>query len=164
MIRIYNGQNSLIKVFDHGDVFETARFFKTDYCCPSSYTGAEIFYLIVWGMVLFPQGPFLSKLVWTLTCAIAMGSVIAVLTIALVVGRLHGRTAFFACACILFLIGTGCAFLCSRIDAVMNYFGGPENTQLFFMSGIIPSVIGGLVYGWLLYSDTGQSVMARYIL
>jgi hypothetical protein len=113
-------------------------------------------------MVLFPQGPLLSKLMWTLTCGITMGCLIAVLTIVLVVGRLHGKAAFFTCAGILFLTGTGCAFLCSRIDAVMNYFGGPENTQLFIMSGIIPSVIGGLVYGWLLYSDTGQSVMARY--
>ena len=123
--------------------------------------GAELFYLIVWGVMLFPEGPFLSKLVWTSTCGIAMGSVIAVLTIVFVVERLSGNAAMFASTGIVFVVGSFCTFLCSRIDVAMNFFGGAEYTTLFIWGGLIPALIGGLIYGWLLYAEAGRSLLTR---
>ncbi len=121
----------------------------------------EVFYLIVWGVILFPEGPFLSKLVWITTCGVAMGSVIAVLTIAFVVGRLDGKAAMFASAGIVFAVGTFCTFLCSRIDVAMNLWGGAAQTTLFIWGGMIPALAGGLFYGWLLYTETGRSLLTR---
>ena len=48
-------------------------------------------------------------------------------------------------------VGSYCAWLCSRIDIRFGYFGGAENSALFILSGVIPAVFGGLLYGWLVY-------------
>jgi hypothetical protein len=103
----------------------------------------------------------LSKVVWTLTCGIAMGSVVAVLTILLVIERLSGNVAIVSSAGILFLIGSFCTLLCSRLDAALGYFGGAEHAQLFILGGTLPAMLGGLLYGWLLYSKPGGSILIR---
>ena len=123
--------------------------------------GAEFFYLFVFGVALFPDGPFIGKLIWTLTCGVAMGSVVAALTIMLVIGRLAGPPALFASGLTFAVVGIYCAFLCSAIDAKFNYFGGREHGSLFVLLGVIPAFAGGLFYGWLLYSAPGRSILQR---
>ncbi len=117
---------------------------------------AEAVYLIVWGLILFPEGSVAGKITWTLTCGIAMGSVIGAATIVLVTGRLEGVRAFWSAAIIFFTVGATCALLCSQIDARFNYFGGSEHAMLFVLSGVIPAAVGGLLYGWLLYGSSDQ--------
>lgn len=112
---------------------------------------AELVYFLVWGMVLFPAGNLAGKAVWTTTCGIAMGAVIGALTLLLVENRKSGVPAIFAATAIMTLVGSYCAWLCSRIDAKFDYFGGPENGTLFILSGIIPAIIGGLFFGWWIY-------------
>ncbi len=114
-------------------------------------TVAEVFYFFVWGIILFPTGSIIGKLVWTATCGTAMGSVVAVLTILFVENRLKGRNAIIAAAMLLALVGSFCAILCSNIDAKLGYFGGAENQGLFIWSGVIPSLLGGPIYGWIIY-------------
>ncbi|MEK6216385.1 MAG: hypothetical protein N2B03_04110, partial [Boseongicola sp.] len=87
------------------------------------------------------------------TCGIAMGSVIGAATLLLVERRASGNAAIWAGAAIVTFVGSYCAWLCSRIDAKFDYFGGPENGVLFILSGVIPAVAGGLLYGWWLYGN-----------
>ena len=122
----------------------------------------EAVYLIVFGVVLFPDGPFAGKLIWTFTCGIAMGSVAAALTIALVIGRMTARAALLASAAAFAAVGVYCSFLCLGIDAKFNYFGGPQHRDLFVYAGIIPSLAGGLLYGWLLFSESGRALVRRF--
>ena len=56
-------------------------------------TAAEIVYFTVWGLYLFPEGNVAGKLVWTLTCGIAMGLVIGALTYLCVEERFQGGEA-----------------------------------------------------------------------
>ncbi|WP_027256019.1 hypothetical protein [Leisingera aquimarina] len=112
-------------------------------------TAAEIFYLVVWGMVLFPAGDWAGKVVWTLTCGLAMGAVIGTLTLLWVEPRYAGRSALLRAALVVAVIGSYCAWLCSRIDIRFGYFGGAEESSLFILSGVIPAVLGGLFYGWI---------------
>ncbi len=112
-------------------------------------TAAEVFYLVVWGMVLFPAGDWVGKVVWTLTCGLAMGAVIGALTLLWVEPRYAGRSALLRAAFVVVVIGSYCAWLCSQIDIRFGYFGGAERTSLFILSGIIPAVVGGLFYGWI---------------
>ena len=112
---------------------------------------AELIYFLVWGMMLFPGGSLAGKAVWTATCGVAMGSVIGAATLVLVEGRATGVAAIWATAAIMAVVGSYCAWLCSRIDARFDYFGGPENGALFILSGVIPAVVGGLIYGWWIY-------------
>lgn len=123
-------------------------------------TVAELFYLFVWGFWLFPEGSWGGKTVWTLTCGLAMGAVIGSLTLLLAEPRRGNSSAFWIAASGVFIVGSYCAWLCSNIDARFNYFGGAENGLLFVVSGIIPAVLGGLFYGWLIYSPS-PSAMAR---
>lgn len=122
---------------------------------------AEVFYLIVWGFILFPGGSLAGKAVWAATCGIAMGSAIGAATLVLVEGRTSGLAAIAAAAAIMVAIGSFCAWLCSRIDAKFDYFGGPENGTLLILSGVIPAIIGGLLYGWWLYGN-GNGVDHAY--
>ena len=119
-------------------------------------TAAEIFYLIVWGMWLFPDGSWLGKLVWTLTCGLAMGSVMGALTLIWAEPRRERAAAFWIAAASVAVVGSSCAWLCSRIDARFDYFGGPEHGVLFITSGVLPALAGGLLFGWLLYRWPGS--------
>lgn len=114
-------------------------------------TGAEIVYFTVWGLFLFPEGNVLGKLVWTTTCGIAMGLVIASVTILWVEPRWRGGEAVLGAGLVMAVVGSYCAWLCSRIDAQFGYFGGTEKTALFIVSGVVPAILGGLLYGWLVY-------------
>ena len=118
-------------------------------------TAAEIFYLLVWGMWLFPDGSWPGKLVWTLTCGLAMGAVMGTLTLIWAEPRRGRAAAFWLAAASVALVGSYCAWLCSRIDARFDYFGGSEHGVLFVASGVLPALVGGLLYGWLLYGRPG---------
>ena len=122
---------------------------------------AEAFYFVVWGLYLFPEGSILGKLVWTLTCGIAMGSVIGSATIMLVVGRLEGAAALVSSALTFFVVASTCAVLCSSIDARFGYFGGAENAELFVLAGVIPGAFGAIVYALLLFSAPGRGILQR---
>ncbi len=124
---------------------------KPVYIATAMTLAAEAVYLVVWGLFLFPEGSFFGKLLWTLTCGLVMGIVIGVTTILLLAIQKHFITRFLSAALSMSLLGSYCAFLCGKIDMNYNYFGGSENPELFLMSGVIPSVFGGLLYGWILY-------------
>lgn len=117
---------------------------------------AELFYFIVWGLVLFPGGSVFNKAIWTLTCGIGMGAVIGAIVLVLVEGKAMGRAAIFQAAIAMFAVGAYCGLLCSGIDASFNYFGGADNTVLFVAASVFPAAVGGVLFGWLLYG-TAQS-------
>ncbi|UWR09558.1 hypothetical protein [Ruegeria sp. B32] len=120
-------------------------------------TLAEVFYLVVWGMVLFPQGSLAGKAMWTLTCGVAMGAVIGAATLVAIEPRYSGTAGLWRAALIVTVVGSYCALLCSRIDARFGYFGGSEHAGLFIASGVVPAIAGGVFYGWLLYGwNTAQ--------
>jgi len=112
---------------------------------------AEIVYFLLWGIVLFPGGSLAGKAVWTATCGIAMGAVVGAATLLLVEGRASGLAAIGAAAGIMAAVGSYCGWLCSRIDARFDYFGGTENVELFIWSSVIPAIGGGLIFGWWIY-------------
>ena len=114
---------------------------------------AELIYFTVWGLWLFPEGNLISKITWTMTCGVAMGAVIALATLILVEGNLQDAKAILAAAGIVALVGTFCAILYSQIDHSFNYFGGKTHTLMFILSGVIPAIVGGILYGWVLYSS-----------
>lgn len=116
--------------------------------------GAEVFYLIVFGMFLYPAGSLPAKIVWTTTCGIAMGAVIGLAVLLLAESRKSAAQRFWITAAAMTVVGTYCAWLCSRIDAAFNYFGGAENASLFILSGVIPAIVGGALYGWIIQAGT----------
>jgi hypothetical protein len=137
------------------------QFLRPVYLALLFTVGAELFYFIVWGIVLFPEGNLIAKFGWTMICGIAMGCVISVFTLLFVVGRLSGLNAVLLSALGMAIVGSSCGFLCSRIDATYNYFGGAEHAALFIWGGVIPAVLGGLLYGWVLFSRQGRRLLEK---
>ncbi|MBT3490886.1 MAG: hypothetical protein HOA08_09520 [Rhodospirillaceae bacterium] len=111
----------------------------------------EASYFVVWGLLLYPDGSLFGKLVWVLTCSIGMGAVIGVATQILVSKSAGARTGIMIAATVMAVVGIFCTLVCSRIDVHFNYFGGADNARLFVLSGIVPAIFGGLIYGRLLY-------------
>ena len=120
-------------------------------------TAAEIVYFTVWGLYLFPEGNVAGKLVWTMTCGLAMGLVIGALTYLWVEERFQGGEAVWGAALVMAAVGSYCAWLCSKVDAHLGFFGGDENATLFILSGVIPAILGGLLYGWLVYGKSAKA-------
>lgn len=118
--------------------------------------GAEAVYFIAWGIILFPGGSLLGKLVWTLTCAISMAAVIGVLTMTVVNQDTPPYPAMLRAALSMAVVGIYCSFLCSQIDVHFNFFGGRENSAIFIAAGVVPAVVGGALYGWLVYAPTRE--------
>ena len=119
---------------------------------------AEMAYLVVWGMILYPQGSLPGKVMWTVTCTIAMGSVIGVFTQILVPGDGSGLARMAVAAAVMAAVGIYCTYLCARIDVHFNYFGGADNAALFLLGGVAPAIFGGIIYGWLLYRPSRSGV------
>lgn len=119
-------------------------------------TIAEAVYFLIWGVLLFPAGNFVDKLLWTATCAIAMGVIIA--SIVILAAPTQRRGAFVIAAMSMAIVGVTCTLLCSWIDTRFNYFGGVEAAELFVFAGVIPAVIGGLLFGWLITSRAANPV------
>ena len=119
---------------------------------------AEAIYFVVWGLILFPGGSVMGKLLWTATCGVAMGAVVGATTMILVDETFGAFASISLAALTMAVVGSFCAFLCSRIDARFDYFGGPENSSFFVASGIIPAILGGILYGWLLYAPSRNPV------
>ena len=123
--------------------------------------GGEMLILLVWGVWLFPGGGLLPKFVWTATCGIAMGATIGALTILFVAGRLWGRTAALVAAGLSFGVLSFCTILCYRLDLALDLFGARPAPTFFVAGGLIPALLGSGLYGWLLHSQTGSSLLAR---
>lgn len=121
----------------------------------------ELVIFVVWGLILFPEGSIFNKLVWTLGfCGIGMGSAVGAAVVLFVVDRLDGLAAVLATAGIaVALLGVACNSLCLALDRHFLYFGGAEDMTLFLANGIAMAAVGGLVVGWLCFTDRGRRVL-----
>lgn len=120
----------------------------------------EFVILVVWGMILFPDGSWLHKLLWTLLfCGVGMGSAVGAVVSILIVGRLRGVAAIAATmAASIALLGVACNLLCLALDERFHYFGGDSHGQMFIWNGIAMAALGGLLVGWLCFTERGTKV------
>jgi len=123
----------------------------------------ELLLLVIYGIILHPEGNMLYKVLWTLGfCGIGMGATLGVGINLFIVGRYEGTRAILLTVLLAFLImGVACDLLCLNLDMHFNYFGAPTNPVLFSAGGVLGSLIGGAGIGGLLFSETGRSVLKR---
>ncbi|MEC5129525.1 hypothetical protein VSU19_22380 [Verrucomicrobiales bacterium BCK34] len=124
---------------------------------------AELVIFVVWGLILYPEGNWLQKLLWTVVfCGVGMGAATGALICALIVDRLFGWKAIAACSILgVLVLGVGCNLLCYSIDLHIHFFGAHENAVSFVASGIGGAAIGGALIGWLLFSEGGVAILRR---
>ncbi len=124
----------------------------------------ELIILIVWGVILYPTGELATKFLWTVVfCGLGMGSAVGALLVLFVVDRLHGRAAIVASTLLSALIlGVGCNALCYQLDVhYFHSFGGAESPGLFIGNGVVMSMLGGALVGWLVFSERGASLLTQ---
>jgi len=126
-------------------------------------TTAEFIVFVVFGLLLFPEGPWLKKLLWTVVfCGIGMGATTGTFISLFIVDRWQGWRAIVATSVLATIIlGVVCDTLCLSLDRQFLYFGGAEDSVLFLGNGILMSAVGGLIVGNLLFTDRGQHLLDR---
>ena len=119
----------------------------------------ELLILLIFGVWLFPGGNLVVKAVWELGfCGIGMGLILATTIRWLVVGRFEGADAMAAIRLLsVTLLGVGCNTLCLAIDRQWNMFGGHDMPELWILSGLAMSLLGGTWIGWLLFGARAQA-------
>lgn len=123
----------------------------------------ELIIFLIFGVFLHPQGSLLSKFLWTVVyCGVGMGAAFGALVDLFVVNKLSGKKAIFACAIISTLIlGVGCNLLCLNLDQHFQYFGGQESPLIFVINGVVMATLGGLLGGWLLFTNKGNNMLTK---
>jgi hypothetical protein len=123
----------------------------------------ELSLLVIYGIILFPEGNMMYKVLWTLGfCGIGMGATLGAGINLFVVGRYSGTRAILSTVLLAFLImGVACDLLCLNLDLHFNYFGAQASPLLFSAGGVVGSLIGGAGIGGLLFSERGRSILAK---
>lgn len=113
---------------------------------------------MIWGLILYPEGKIIHKFLWTIVfCGLGMGAVAGSAIVFMVCGRQNGYPAVISCVWIsLVLLGLFCNTLCFHLDMNFNFFGGADTPQLFIWNGVLMSVIGGGLTGFLSFTSKGK--------
>lgn len=124
----------------------------------------EAVILLVWGMLLYPEGNLLHKFLWTIVfCGLGMGAAIGAIIALFVVGKWTGTYAVILCAELSgIILGLFCNYLCYNLDMHFDYFGGKETPLLFVINGMVMAIIGGAVVGWLCFTERGKRLLSKY--
>lgn len=124
----------------------------------------EAVILVVWGIVLYPEGNLLHKFLWAIVfCGLGMGAAIGAIIALVVVGRWTRAFAVIFCAELsAIVLGLFCNYLCYSLDMHFNYFGSNETPLLFFISGIVMATIGGAIVGWFCFTEKGKRILSKY--
>lgn len=124
---------------------------------------AEFFILVVYGIVLFPEGVLLNKVLWALVfCGIGMGASIGTFIDLIITGCWQGWKAI--CVTMLLstaILGIACDMLCLTLDRQFGYFGGAEDSALFVSVGVFLAASSGMLLGWSLFTDRGRHLLDR---
>ena len=125
--------------------------------------GGELLLLVIYGIILFPAGNLIYKVLWTLGfCGVGMGATLGAAINLFIIGRYEGTKAVLLTILLsLLIMGVACDLLCLNLDLHFNYFGAQTNPLLFSAGGVLGSLIGGTGIGGLLFSETGQSILRR---
>lgn len=123
----------------------------------------ELLLLVIYGIILFPEGNLFYKVLWTLGfCGIGMGATLGAGINLFVMGRYAGPKAILLTILLSFLImGAACDLLCLNLDLHFNYFGAQASPLLFSSGGVLGSLIAGAGIGGVLFSETGRSILER---
>jgi hypothetical protein len=123
----------------------------------------ELFLLILYGVILFPEGSLANKILWTLVfCGIGMGATLGAFVNILVVNRYQGIKAILVTTMLSFIIlGIACGLLCLNLDRHFHYFGATSDPYIFATGSVIGSIIGGLAVGIALFTQRGNDFLEK---
>ena len=121
----------------------------------------ETMVVVLWGLVLFPGGSILAKLLSAGAAAIIMAVGIGLMVGFVVGGRFKGPVAAVVSSlCYATVLAAG-ILISYEIDMAIDIFGVRRDPTLFVLTGIVPAILSAPLYGWLLHGDLGKDLLAR---
>lgn len=126
-------------------------------------SAGELLIFVVFGLLLYPGGNLLLKLLWTLGfCGIGMGVAIGLIAKHWIEGRFKAGAAVAMTALLAgVVLGIGCNALCFVIDRHADFFGAHENPVMWLSSGFVMALAGGAAIGALLFTAKGRRLLER---
>ena len=116
---------------------------------------------VLWEVTLPSEGSIMARLIWAVVDAIIMTAAIGLLVGFIVGERYEGAVAALIASCCYAIVLFGGILVCYEIDLELDLFGVRHNPELFVLSGIVPALLSTPLYGWLLHSNFGKSLLAR---
>ena len=140
------------------------RYLRPLYVAIAFSIAGEAFILLVFGLILFPDGNLLNKTLWALLyCGVGMGATLGAFLNMLVVNRINrpARSIFATALLSALVLGVACNLLCLNLDLDFHYFGTHTDPALFFINGLLMSIVGGFMAGWLLFTHNGNRILEK---
>jgi len=148
----------------HSTHLEPNHYLRPLYVSIAFSIAGEAFILVVFGMFLFPGGNIINKVLWTLLfCGVGMGATMGALINIFIVNRTKSPAISILITATLsaLVLGISCNLLCLNLDMNFRYFGAYTNPAIFFVNGLVMSIVGGLIAGWLLFTPRGNSLLEK---
>ena len=113
---------------------------------------------VVWGLILFPDGSVFYKFMWTIVfCGLGMGGAFGAVVALGLLDRMSGWPAVLVTGLISsIMLGIFCNTLCLRLDMIFGFFGAQGSGGLFLVNDIAMAAVGGLLVGWLTFTERGR--------
>jgi hypothetical protein len=116
---------------------------------------------VFWGIVLYPDGDMAAKLLWTAASGVGMAVAIGLMVGFIVGGRYEGAIAGVISSFCYATVLIAAILISYKIDVALDMFGVRRDPKLFVLTGVVPTLLTTPLYGWLLHSDFGKSLLAR---
>ena len=116
---------------------------------------------VLWEVTLPSEGSVMARLIWAAVDAVLMTAAVRLLVGFIVGQRYEGAVAAVIASCCYATVLFGGILVCYEIDLELDLFGVRRNPDLFILTSIVPALLSTPLYGWLLHSDFGKSLLAR---
>jgi hypothetical protein len=122
--------------------------------------GAAILF-VYWGMVLYPDGDIVAKLLWAAASGIGMAVAIGLMVGFIVGGRYEGAIAGVISSFCYATVLVAAVLISYEVDVVLDLFGIRRDPMRFVLTGVVPTFLTAPLYGWLLHGKVGKALLAR---
>jgi hypothetical protein len=120
---------------------------------------AEIMFIIVQGVILYPGQPIWVMAFWGLFCGTGMGAVAGIFVNLFVQDRYEGTKAILPGIFWAFIPYAACGYFCYEIALNTNYYGAREMGWIFVAKNMILSFVGAVIISFALFTERGRAVL-----
>ena len=123
---------------------------------------AEILFIVVQGVILYPGNPIWVMMFWGLFCGTGMGAVAGVFASLFVVDRYEGTKAVVPGIVAIFIPYAACWYFCYEIALNTNYYGAVEMGWIFVAKNMVLSFVGAVLISLALFTERGRAIVEKF--
>lgn len=121
----------------------------------------EAMLFVFWGMVLYPDGDMVAKLLWTAASGVGTAVAIGLMVGFIVGGRYEGTIAGIISSFCYATVLVAAILISYEVDVALDVFGVRRDPMGFVLTGVVPTFLTTPLYGWLLHGKAGKALLSR---